>query len=41
MMAVPQPVRRGAGVVNCKSMPFDHIVIRKNRGGHFEGGAER
>lgn len=24
-MAVPEPVRRGAGVVNCKSKPFDHI----------------
>lgn len=32
MMAVPEPVRRGAGVVNCKSKPFDHIIICRKWG---------
>lgn len=32
MMAEPEPVRRGAGVVNCKSKPSDHIFTCRNWG---------
>lgn len=32
VMVVPEPVRRGAGVVKCKSKPFNHIIVSRNWG---------